>query len=152
MEHPFVKSNFVIQDIARFRTQLYDTLIGPHGLTTSQAAVLSTLFKKDAQIQSELAATLKVGTVTLGGLVDRLEAAGLVTRQAVPGDRRAKCICLTPAAYPLGRIMDQRAAELKELTFVGMSAEDVEVFSTMLERVRENLLAALILQKKKSAN
>lgn len=143
-----VKSNFVIQDIARFRTQLYDRLIGPHGLTTSQASVLSQLFKKDEQIQSELAATLKIGTVTLGGLVDRLEAAGLVERRPVPGDRRAKCICLTPAAYPLGRIMDLRAAELRDLTFVGMSEAEIALFSDMLERVRENLLSALGDQKK----
>jgi MarR family transcriptional regulator for hemolysin len=152
MEKPLVKSNFVIQDIARFRTQLYDTLIGPHGLTTSQAAVLSTLFVRDEQIQSELAATLKVGSVTLGGLVDRLEAAGLVERRAMPGDRRANRVCLTPAAYPLGRIMDQRAAELKDLTFVDMSVEEVEVFSDMLERVRENLLAALGRAKNASGN
>lgn len=138
-----VKSHFVIQDIARFRTQVYDRLIGPHGLTTSQAAVLSTLFRKNEQIQSELAATLKIGTVTLGGLVDRLEIAGLVERRPVAGDRRAKCICLTPAAYSLGRVMDKCAKQLREQTFAGMSDAEVQTYTEMSAQIRENLLSTL---------
>lgn len=143
------KSRFVFQDVARFRTQLFDNLISQHGLTTSQASVLASLFQKDEQIQSELAAALKVGTVTLGGLVDRLEAAGLVVRRPVLGDRRANCVCLTAAAYPLGRVMDVQAAELETLSFSGMSVKEVEDFYAVLNRVRENLLIALSDQKKK---
>lgn len=39
----------------------------------------------------------------LTGLVDRLEARGLVERQPHPDDRRVKCVGLTAAGEQLGR-------------------------------------------------
>jgi len=141
------KSNFIFQDIARFRTQMYDILISPYGLTTSQAAVLYRLFEEDEQTQSELAEKIKVGTVTLGGLVDRLEARGLVERRADPNDRRANRVCLTQAAYPLGRHLKKCTRQLNDIANAGMTADMVEEMTHHLETVRENLLNALTEEK-----
>lgn len=141
------KSHLVFQDIARFRTQLFDQLMKPYDLTTSQATVLGSLFQKDEQIQSELAETLKIGTVTIGGLVDRLEARGLVERRSMPGDRRAKRVCLTEAAYPLGRVMKKCGAQMEALALQGFSETEAQQLEAQIERVRENLLAALEARK-----
>jgi len=141
------KSHFVFQDVARLRTQLFDTLIGPHGLTTSQASVLSILFSEDGLTQSELAARLKIGTVSLGGLVDRLEARGLVERRADPADRRANRVFLTADAYPLGRIMKRCGRTLDEIANAGLSEQAVAEMFAALERVRDNLIDALNARK-----
>ena len=69
----------IFHDIGRFRAQLFDRLIAPHGLTMSQAWVLAHLFVEDKLTQTEIARRMEMGTVTVGGLVDRLEAADLVT-------------------------------------------------------------------------
>ena len=136
-------SRFVFQDIARFRTQLYDQLIAEHGLTTSQAGVLLTLYGRDAQIQSELAATMRIGTVTLGGLVDRLEARGLVTRKPVPGDRRANLVCLTDAARALEENLKNRAEEIDIISLSGIPESQEQAFRDMIHKVRDNLSTAL---------
>lgn len=141
------KSHFIFQDVARLRTQLFDTLIGPHGLTTSQASVLSILFGEDGLTQSDLAARLKVGTVTLGGLVDRLENHGLVERRADPADRRANRIYLTDHAYPLGRVMKKCGKQLDAIANAGLNRAEIDAMHRILELVRDNLVDALNAQK-----
>lgn len=130
----------VFQEIARFRALLFDRLIAPHGLTMSQAWVLVHLFKEDGLTQREIAARMEIGTVALSGLVDRLEARGLVERRADPADRRAKRVCLLPAAKPLGRAMNQCNADVDAVAFAGLADEDVDTLLSLLERVRGNLL------------
>jgi DNA-binding MarR family transcriptional regulator len=50
---------------------------------------------------NELAAMLACDNSNVTGLVDRLEARGLVARQASPEDRRVKHVVLTPAGARL---------------------------------------------------
>jgi MarR family transcriptional regulator, transcriptional regulator for hemolysin len=126
-------------DVARFRAQLFDRLIAPHGLTMSQAWVLAHLFVEDGLTQTEIARRMAVGTVTVGGLVDRLEASGLVERRTAPNDRRANCVYRTKAATKLGRVMNQCADQVNEVAFAGMSDEVVAQFMTSLNQVRDNL-------------
>jgi DNA-binding MarR family transcriptional regulator len=136
-------ANVIFQDVARFRGQLFDRLIAPHGLTMSQALVLAHLFVEDELTQTELARRMEVGTVTVGGLVDRLETAGLVERRTAPTDRRANCICLTKAATKLGRVMNQCADKVNEMAYAGMPDKVVEELIGNMNAMRDNLLNAL---------
>ena len=135
--------HIVFHDVGRFRAQLFDRLIAPHGITMSQAWVLAHLFAEDELSQTEIARRMEVGTVTVGGLVDRLEAAGLVERRSEPSDRRAKRVCLTSSARPLGRIMNKCAQQVNETAFAGLSDDVVEQLMGSLDTVRDNLLNAL---------
>jgi len=133
----------VFHDVGRFRAQLFDRLIAPHGLTMSQAWVLAHLFEDDELSQTEIARRMEVGTVTVGGLVDRLEAAGLVERRSEPTDRRAKRVCLTEAARPLGRVMNKCANQVNEAAFAGLPSDVIEQMMINLDAVRSNLLKVL---------
>jgi len=135
--------NVVFHDIARFRSQLLDRMLRPHGLTGSQAWVLAHLFWEDGLTQAEIAKRMAVGAVTLGGLIDRLEARGVVERRDDPEDRRAKRVYLTDAAAPLLRVMNSCTAEINRLAFVGLDAAQRKALNASLETVRENLLAGL---------
>jgi len=137
------KVSLVFHDIARFRSQIFDRLLKPHGLTTSQAWVLAFLFREDGLTQSELAKRLEVGTVTVGGLVDRLEARGLVSRHADPNDRRANRVCLTDEAHDLIGLMNKYSRTVDDIAFQGMPPETIDMVNAHLKSVRENLLAAL---------
>jgi DNA-binding MarR family transcriptional regulator len=87
----------LIHDVARLRRHAFDEQAKPMGLTRSQFSVLAHLGRHpgEGMNQSEIAAALEVGKVTLGGLVDRLEAGGLARREASGEDRRVKRIRLT---------------------------------------------------------
>jgi len=137
------QSRTIFHDIARFRVQMFDKLIAPHGLTMSQAWVLANLFQEDELTQSEIAKRMQVGTVTVGGLVDRLEMNGLVERRTDPVDRRAKRVCLKPAAKPLGRVMKKCGEQVNKASFVGLSPEEVETLTDNLFTIRQNLLETL---------
>ena len=86
----------LLHDVARLRRQMFDAETKPLGLTRSQCWVLVHLSRhRGRMMQSEIAAALDVGKVSLGGLIDRLEAGGLVRRESAPEDRRVKYVRLT---------------------------------------------------------
>ena len=119
----------IFHDIGRFRAQLFDRLIAPHGLTMSQAWVLAHLFVEDKLTQTEIARRMEMGTVTVGGLVDRLEAADLVRREASPTDRRSHAIVVTDA----GRAMiDRLKTDVRQHEDRVAGALDAKEFDTLL--------------------
>ena len=64
-------------------------------ITPAQSAILFLLKKKNGQTMSELSQVLSIDNSTLTGLVDRLERAGFVKRNAGRLDRRASHVFIT---------------------------------------------------------
>jgi MarR family transcriptional regulator, lower aerobic nicotinate degradation pathway regulator len=71
----------------------------PLGLTPVQYAALQAV----ASAQRTLARTIGLDTSTTGGVIDRLEARGLLLRSANPDDRRVRLLALTDAGQTLLR-------------------------------------------------
>ncbi len=143
MDYTDHRAGFIFADIARFRVRLFDRLLAPHGLTTSQAWVLAQLFIEDNLTQTEIARRMDVGTVTVGGLIERLEARGFVQRKVDAEDRSVKRVSLKEEAKPIGRIMTECGKKVNEATFVGMEPQDAQSMMNNMLSVRENLLVAL---------
>ena len=66
-----------------------------HGVTPVQYAALEEIFKSPNLDQRTLATAIRFDTSTIGGVIDRLEKRGLVTRNASPTDRRVRLLELT---------------------------------------------------------
>jgi DNA-binding MarR family transcriptional regulator len=64
-------------------------------ITPAQSAILFLLKKKNGQTMSGLSSVLSLDNSTLTGLVDRLERAGFVRRNAGTEDRRASHVFIT---------------------------------------------------------
>jgi DNA-binding MarR family transcriptional regulator len=71
------------------------------GVTPVQFAVLQVLAAQPGLDQRTLARAVSFDTSTIGGVVDRLEARGLLTRSHSPGDRRVRLLHLTPEGESL---------------------------------------------------
>lgn len=84
---------------------------------------------------NELAAVLACDNSNVTGLVDRLEARGLVARQANPDDRRVKRIVLTAAG---SRLRDQL------LERVGRPPAGIERLSPAEQRQLRDLLRRVV--------
>jgi DNA-binding MarR family transcriptional regulator len=86
------------------------------GVTPPQYAVLRVLWDQDGQPGAAIGARLVIDSATLTGLIDRLEAAGLLERRADGGDRRVHRLFLTGRGRalqgPLDAAMDQLNAEV----------------------------------------
>jgi DNA-binding MarR family transcriptional regulator len=112
----------------------YMTALAELGLTPPQATALRALDPKSAVPMKELGERLACDTSTLTGIVDRLEARGLVERQSQRGDRRAKVLELTEAGRVIrAQAVDRMAAPPTALST--LSADDRRVLRDILSRI-----------------
>lgn len=112
------------------------------GLGLSQArwlVLLHLALMDEMPTQRELAKTVGVEGPTLARLLDGLEAQGLVQRQAVPEDRRAKKVLLSPQARPLIAQIESIAQGLRTELFAGISEEEQRQCQQIHARILANL-------------
>lgn len=132
---------YVVHDVSRMRRIVMDHAVNPLGLTRSQWSILATLSRssKHGMMQAEIARQMDVGKVTIGGLVRRLEVAGLVERRSDDSDKRLKRVYITDKGYEVIRRMIVLADELNNDILDGISDKDREIAEKTLVRVRDNL-------------
>lgn len=110
------------------------------GLSQARWLVLLHLARfEDSPTQRELAQSVGVEGPTLARLLDSLEAQGLVKRQAVVEDRRAKKIMLCPPARPLIEQIETIANTLRGELFAGVEEQDLRVAMRVHSRILANL-------------
>jgi len=96
---------FLICDLSRLLSSSIDRQLRPFHITFAQWRALSLAYMHEDEGVSQkfLAEALRIGKVALGGLIDRLEQNGYVSRRANPSDRRINYITLTPRGKALLR-------------------------------------------------
>jgi DNA-binding MarR family transcriptional regulator len=102
--------------LSRLVQTVFARVADRHELTPMRARLLCVL-AESSRGMAELAREFGVEKAALTGLVDRAERHGLVERRAVPGDRRAVRVTLTPAGLRTAtRFHADVTAELGQLT------------------------------------
>jgi len=128
----------LLHDVARMQRTRFDQWARNYGMTRAQGIILYRLEDQPGLSQNEMAALCEVEPITVGRLVDRLEARGFLERRADPSDRRIRRLHLLPAAAPiLAAIQDYKAA-LEEYVTEGLD-----------QSVQETLIDALVHMKTK---
>lgn len=138
-----VQLGFLIHDVSRLRRTVVDKALRPLGVTRSQWWVLSNLsqHQRTGMVQTELSRVMEVGKVTLGGLIDRLEARGFVERRPSPGDRRAKRVLMTGKGARLLAQIQKVAKVVNAEIMTGISAGDIIRVETVLHKMKDQLIA-----------
>jgi DNA-binding MarR family transcriptional regulator len=108
-------------------------------ITIEQWSVLYQLWKNDGMSQRELCNATYRDKPSITRLVDNLEKMKLVRRVPSKEDRRMNLIYLTDAA----RALQEGSMDLASLTLnealTGVSAADIELCKSVLQRVYDNL-------------
>jgi len=138
-----IRLGFLIHDVSRLRRVAFDRSLRPFGSTRSQWWVLAFLSRDDGMTQTKLAEELDMGKVGLGGLIDRLEAAGLVERRPSPDDRRVKRVFLTREGRHLVARNRQLKMKMNAAILRNIPRQDREAAVRALETMKQNLLAEL---------
>jgi DNA-binding MarR family transcriptional regulator len=98
-------------------------------------AVLMALATEDGQSQRQLSARLGIHRNAMVGVVDALEAEGLVKRKAHPDDRRAFAVTLTKRASRLLPVLDDAGRALEDTITAGLSAAERTTLRALLQRM-----------------
>ena len=103
-------------------------------LSPPQAHALKTLRPGNPIAMRELADGLHCDPSNITGIVDRLEARGLVERRAAPGDRRIKTLLLTRSGVELrGRLLDRLSEPPPAIA--ALTADEQRQLRDLLRRV-----------------
>ncbi|MER5945236.1 MarR family transcriptional regulator [Streptomyces sp. NPDC001904] len=118
--------------VARYH-QEYEEAAARHRLTGAQARVLS-LLTLDPLPMRQIAQRLKCEPSNITGIVDRLEARGLVERQPSPGDRRVKVAAPTVEGREVARGLRDSLDFARE-PLAELSREERTALRDMLRRM-----------------
>jgi MarR family transcriptional regulator for hemolysin len=142
---PNLKIGFLVHDVSRMRRTLFDQEVKQMGITRAQWWALANLSRheQEGMIQSDLARLLDVGKVTVGGLIDRLEASGYVNRKSDDHDRRIKRIFITELGYSVIDRMAEVGRRLNGVIMRGITLDHIHIAEDVMQAMKDNLRAAL---------
>src|SRR5579872_4841852 len=101
-----------LYDVARLMRTRFDRWARGYGMTRAQGVILVRLHLQPGMTQNEMANLCEVEPITVGRLVDRLEARGLIERRLDPADRRIRRLHLLPAAEPILAAIENYKSDL----------------------------------------
>lgn len=105
------------------------------GITPVQYGALLTLQRQPGVDQRTLAGLMGLDTSTTAGVVDRLEARGLLRRSASPTDRRVKLLGITDEGNTLLADMQPQVAAAQARMLAPLTDAEKPLFMHMLTRL-----------------
>lgn len=136
MDEPFV---FQVGRIRRALRREFEARAAELGITVAQYVVLKTLWQEDGMLTSLLAKAADCDGSTMTGLLDRLEAKGLLRRERCPEDRRAVRVFITPAGRELEAPLMEILTAMNQQALEGLTADDRGCLARCLARIGANL-------------
>ena len=134
---------FIVNEVGRLYGRQFDQLSRVElGLSRAQCRLIGQVKYNESghpPTQAELAQHLDLTPMAVATLVDRMEAAGWITRRPSDTDRRANAIELQPRAEAALEKAFAVSDRVQEAALAGFSAAERKQLVAMLQRVRANL-------------
>lgn len=108
------------------------------GLSRGQPKILEFLAAQGEHEQKAIADYCEIEPATVGSILTRMEAAGLVTRRNRPGNRRSLYVSLTPRGQELAGALNGVFAEAEAQITAGLTAEERQTLTGLLEKCLQN--------------
>jgi DNA-binding MarR family transcriptional regulator len=105
------------------------------GLTRARATLLAYLRDQGPTIQSELARALRVSPRNVTGLVNGLEASGLVRRSPHPTDGRAALVELTGDGARAAAALARDEREFAQYLFADRTTDELDTLAVGLDQL-----------------
>jgi MarR family transcriptional regulator for hemolysin len=140
---PLANFGFLLKDISRLYSRNFERHAAEHGLTLEQCRVLGHLSRHEGISQARLAYLTDTDPMTLGRLIRRMEASGLIERRASRGDRRVRTLYLCKPSGPVLRTIWQLRDQALDESLAGIGAREKKQLMGLLNRIHGNLDALL---------
>ncbi len=105
----------------------------------SQGSLLYILWQEDGIPIRELSRRSGLAVTSLTGMLDRMEAAGLIYRDRGDKDRRKVLIFLTDNARSLEKDYNEVTEEIENIYYKGFSEEEIDQCEKYLQRIFHNV-------------
>ncbi|TQI65340.1 MarR family transcriptional regulator [Bosea sp. AK1] len=112
-----------------------ETLEAGFDLTPVQYAALFGVGEHPGLDQITLAGLIAYDRTTIGGVIDRLEAKGLLRRAASPEDRRVRTLYLMPEGEELLKAISSTVAKIQDEILQPLGAEERSIFMLLLSKL-----------------
>ena len=136
------KGGYLISRIKQTGSRLFDHMLAEADIAAfngAQGRILYVLWQEDGITISQLSGKTSLANTTLTSMLDRMEAAGLVSRVPAPNDRRALLIRLTEKARSLQGEYDRLSDQMNALYYKGFTPSEIQTLEGYLERILSNL-------------
>lgn len=131
-----------ISQIKRLSDRIFERILAMQNIDAfngAQGRILYVLWRQEHISLRELADRTGLAATTLTGMVDRMEASGLVCRVPDKNDRRRTLLTLTDTARRLEEEYTAVSDRMTEIFYAGFSEEEIMQCEKMLGRIHENL-------------
>ena len=146
MQQPIDSDNFsfLLLDVARLSRAEFERRVtaAELGITPGEARTLANVACYGPMRQHDLAGLTGLGPMSVTGMIDNLEKAGLVQRSTDPDDRRAKQVQVTDKAEGLLTALHHIGEEVRAISRGNLTADEWDLFRRMLKTARDNHLSA----------
>jgi len=116
-----------------------DRGLAEQGLTRARAELIWRLHRQGPMTQRALSQVLQCTPRNVTGLVDALEAGGLVVRQPHPTDRRATLVALTAPGERAAAAWQLGYQEVGAILFSELEPEELARFASTLDTLLQRL-------------
>jgi len=140
-KHGIEDWDLLAQVCQAYRT-LSDRLIEEIAMHRGQATLLCRLFEQDGVSQSEIANQLGIQGATVTNMLQRMEEAGLVTRERDPVDNRLVRVYLTQTGSEKERAINEQFLKVEATIYTGFSSEERAILRMLLRRILQNMNSA----------
>ncbi|HUS23929.1 MAG TPA: MarR family transcriptional regulator [Candidatus Binatia bacterium] len=126
---------FVLAKARQELVERMERVIGHEGLSLRHFGTLLLIAQRGAMRQTELCGAIRLDRTTMMNVVDELEDAGLVRREADPQDRRANAVTVTARGQKWLARVRPRAEREEEEFLAPLSAGERERMRQLLMRL-----------------
>lgn len=134
-------TGFYIKRISEYIEADANRALEQYGITCSQARVLTYLLKRQDKvtIQKDIESYFEIKHPTVIGILQRMEAKGLIVSKVDPSDKRQKIITLTDSAFELEKTIADHVEDAEQRMAEGMTKEELETIKNLLYKVYKNI-------------
>ncbi|HTE85246.1 MAG TPA: MarR family winged helix-turn-helix transcriptional regulator [Dehalococcoidia bacterium] len=132
-------TNWLLNYAGRLAVRQFAARLQPYGITPPQWGALVRLAERDGQSLSEIGARALFDGPTMTGIVDRLEAGGLVERRRDSVDRRVINLYLTERGRSVMDSLPQIGTDTDAVLLAGIDKQQLSRFREILHKVIMNL-------------
>lgn len=120
-----------VRRLQQVAVALFAEALHPWDITPVQYAALATLEQHAPISQTTLSALIAYDRATIGGVIDRLDGKGWLSRTLDPGDRRLRLLSLTPAGIEVLDVLHPLVQEVQARFLAPLAADERHRFEAL---------------------